>query len=98
MNFQFTNPWWLALLPVVGAWVIWLTWKSEVQVSPWRRWTALGVRLSIVIAVLLALTGLQWLRPIEGMNVFFLLDRSDSVPSLQQEAAREYVNRAFARK
>jgi uncharacterized membrane protein len=98
MNFQFTNPMWLVLLPVAAAWVGWLTWKSDVQVSPWRRWTALAVRLLVVLTLLLALAGLQWLRPLEGMNVFFLLDRSDSVPSGQQDAAREYVNDAFARK
>src|SRR5205814_9822620 len=37
--------------------------------------------------------GLQWLLPVEGMNVFFALDRSDSIPSGQQETAREYINR-----
>ena len=84
MHFQLTNPWWLLLLPAAGAWVIWLSWKSEVQVSPWRRWTAMGIRLVMVMALVLALAGLQWLRPLEGMNVFFVLDRSDSVPSSQQ--------------
>src|SRR5207302_5143889 len=29
-----------------------------------------------------------------GMNVFFLLDRSDSVPPEQQEASRLYISRA----
>src|SRR5262249_3749897 len=29
--------------------------------------------------------------PLEGMNVFFILDRSDSIPSPQQEGARKYV-------
>ncbi|MFO1500554.1 MAG: glutamine amidotransferase [Verrucomicrobiota bacterium] len=96
MNFQFTHPVWLGLLPVAAAWVIWLTWKSDVQVSPWRRWTALALRLVMVLAVVLALAGVQWLRPLEGINVFFVLDRSDSIPSAQQEAARDYVNRAFA--
>lgn len=96
MNLQFTHPWWLALLPLAAGWVVWLTLKSDVQVSPWRRWTALGIRLLVVVALGLALAGLQWLRPIEGMNVFFVLDRSDSIPSVQQEAAREYVNQAFA--
>jgi uncharacterized membrane protein len=98
MNFQFTNPIWLGLLPLAAGWVLWLTWKSDVQVRPWRRWAALGIRLLIVFALVLALAGLQWMRPLEGMNVFFVLDRSDSIPSSQQEAAREYVNKAFAHK
>ncbi|MHB8523047.1 MAG: glutamine amidotransferase [Limisphaerales bacterium] len=98
MRFQFTHPWWLVLAPLALAWVFWLAWKSDVQISAWRRWAAFGLRLVIVLALLLAITGLQWLRPLEGMNIFFVLDRSDSVPSPQQEAAREYVNRLAAKK
>ena len=93
MNFQFTHPYYLLLLAPALAWVIWFAWKTDVQVSPWRRWTALGIRVVVLLALLFAIAGLQWLRPVEGMNVFFALDRSDSVPSPQQEAAREYVNR-----
>jgi uncharacterized membrane protein len=92
MNFQFTHPYYLLLLPVALAWVIWLAWKTDVQVSQWRRWTAFGIRTVVVMALILALAGLQWLRPLEGMNVFFLLDRSDSIPSPQQESARVLIN------
>ncbi|MBI4661824.1 MAG: VWA domain-containing protein [Verrucomicrobia bacterium] len=98
MNFQFTNPHWLALAPICVAWVIWLAWKTDVQIQPWRRWTALGVRLVVVVLLVLAVAGLQWKRPLEGMNVYFALDRSDSVPSIQQEAARDFVNKMAAEK
>ena len=98
MKFQFTHPFWLCLLPLAWGWVIWLAWKSDVQISHWRRWTALVVRLVVALLLVLAIAGLQWLRPLEGVNVFFLLDRSDSIPSAQQEAARRYVNRAAAEK
>ena len=94
MNFQLTHPYYLLLLAPALAWVVWFAWKSDVQVSPWRRWTALGIRVLVVLALVFAIAGLQWLLPIEGMNVYFLLDRSDSVPSPQQEAARDYVNKA----
>ena len=97
MNFRFTNPQWLLLLLAALPWTVWLMWKSDVQIGAWRRWTALGLRLIIVLAVIAAVAGLQWLRPLEGMNVFFVLDRSDSVPSAQQEWAREYVNRTAKR-
>src|SRR5436309_8708798 len=98
MRFQFTHPLYLLLLLPAQAWVIWFAWKSDVQVSSWRRWMALGIRIMVVSAVVFAIAGLQWLRPLEGMNVFFLLDRSDSIPSPQQEGARKYVNDAAARK
>ena len=93
MNFQFTHPYYLLLLAPALAWVIWFAWKTDVQVSPWRRWTALGIRTVVLTALVLAIAGLQWLRQVDGMNVFFALDRSDSIPSPQQEAAKDYVNR-----
>src|SRR5438874_4427057 len=93
MHLQFTHPYYLLLLAPTLAWVIWFAIKSDVQVSAWRRWTSLAVRIVVVTAIVFAIAGLQWLLPVEGMNVFFLLDRSDSIPSPQQEMAREYVNR-----
>src|SRR6266516_1838062 len=95
MNFQFTNPVWLLLLVPAVPWTVWLTWKSDVQISAWRRWTAFALRFIIVFALTLAIAGLQWKRPQEGMNVFFLLDRSDSIPAEQQEAARHYVSKVL---
>jgi len=94
MTFQFSNPLWLlALIPAVP-WTLWLSWKSDVQIGAWRHWTAMALRLLVVLALCLAMAGLQWRKPLEGMTVFFVLDRSQSVPSPQQEAARAYVNQA----
>ena len=93
MHFQFTHPYLLLLLLPAVAWVLWFAWKTDVQVAAWRRWTALGIRGIVLLALILAVAGLQWLLPVEGMNVFFVLDRSDSIPSPQQEASREYVDR-----
>ena len=98
MNFQFTHPYWLLLLPVALAWVLWLCWKTDVQISRWRRWSSGAVRVLVVALLGLAVAGLQWLRPLEGMNVIYLLDRSDSVPSSQQELGREYINQSFDQK
>src|SRR5438105_1513335 len=98
MRFQFTHPIWLWALLVAVPWVVWLTVKSDVQVSPWRRWTSMAIRLLVLLALVFALAGIQWKRPQEGMNVFYLLDRSDSIPSPQQDAAREYVNKTSALK
>ncbi|HEV2209125.1 MAG TPA: VWA domain-containing protein [Verrucomicrobiae bacterium] len=94
MNIQFTHPIYLLLLVPGLAWVLWFAWKSDVQLSPWRRWLAVTIRVVVLLALVLAIAGLQWLLPVEGMNVFFLLDRSQSVPSPQQEAARDFINRA----
>ena len=51
------------------------------------------MRVVVLVALVLAIAGLRIGGfPFEGMNVFFVLDRSDSVPSSQQETARGYVN------
>src|ERR1043166_6030744 len=91
MNFQFTHPTYLfALIPAL-AWVLWLFWKTDVQIGTVRRWLALVLRIVIVTAIVLAVAGLQWKQPLEGVNVMFVLDRSDSIPSPQQEAAFRYA-------
>src|SRR5688572_6583680 len=95
MNFQFTHPIWLLLLIPGLTWIVWLAIKTDVQISPWRRWVSATLRVIILILLISAVAGAQWLRPLEGMNVFYLLDRSDSVPSSQQELARDYVNQSF---
>jgi uncharacterized membrane protein len=94
MKVQFTNPHFLWLLPIVWAWAIWLAWKSDAQLSRFRRGVSLAVRMLVMLLTVLALAGVQWMRPLEGVNVFFLLDRSESIPSPQQESARKYVNTA----
>src|SRR6266404_2438233 len=98
MHFQFTHPYYLLVLAPALGWVIWFAWKTDVQMGAWRRWAALVIRVAMVTLLVLALAGLEWLRPLEGMNVFFLLDRSDSVPSPQQEAAKDYVNHSSKQK
>ncbi len=98
MNFQFTNPLWLLALGPALAWTVWLAWKSDMSMGGWRRWTAFGLRFVIVVSVILALAGIQWRKPLEGMNVIFMLDRSDSVPSPQQEAAFKYAQRVTTEK
>src|ERR1019366_8308155 len=92
MTFQCTTPIWLFGLAAAAAWVVWLSWKSDVQIGPWRHWTALALRLLVVLALGLAMAGLQWKKPLEGMTLFYMLDRSQSVPSPQQELARAFVN------
>src|SRR3989454_7369122 len=98
MRFQFTHPLSLVLLVPALAWVLWFAWKSDVQVGLWRRSMALAIRTVVLTALVFAIAGLQWRTPVEGMNVFFVLDRSDSIPSPQQEFARDYVNKASKEK
>ena len=92
MNIQFSNPGFLWCLLFALPWVFWLSRRSDSSLSPWRLWVACFVRTLVVIALILAMAGLQWLNPTEGLNVVYLLDRSQSISATQQEAARRYVN------
>jgi uncharacterized membrane protein/Mg-chelatase subunit ChlD len=83
---------WL-LLPAV-VWIVWVALKSDAHAAPWRRRTSLALRLLLVCMLVFALAGAQLLRPVEGMNLFFVMDRSESVPSGQQELARSFVNQS----
>ena len=94
MRVQFTDPSYLWLLLPAVTWILWFAFRSDNQADPWRRWTSLGIRLTIVFGLVCALAGLQALHPIQGMNLFFVLDRSQSIPPDQQELARDFVNRA----
>jgi uncharacterized membrane protein len=92
MQFQFTNPEYLWLLVPALVWVFWWAWKTDVQIGVWRRITSLILRFLVVVELVLAIAGIQWMQPLEGVNVIFLLDRSQSIPAPQQEAARKFVN------
>ncbi len=94
MSFQFSNPLWLLALPPALAWTAWLFWKSDVQIGTWRRWTAFLLRVLVLLALCFAAAGLEWRKPQQGMTVFYMLDRSRSVPSVQQDAERAFVNRS----
>jgi len=98
MTFQFTHPLWLLALPVALPIVLWFGWKSDIQINAWRHWMALALRIVIVAFVIFALAGLQWKKPLEGMNVFYLLDRSQSIPAPQLEQARAMVNEISKKK
>lgn len=98
MPFQFTHPLWLlALIPGL-LWVGWVAWHSDTSLARWRRVTTLILRILLLLLVVGGLAGLQRREPIDAMNVFFLLDRSDSIPSLQQEAGLRFVNQTVKQK
>ncbi|MCO5052440.1 MAG: VWA domain-containing protein [Verrucomicrobiae bacterium] len=92
MMFQFSHPHWLWLIAPAWGWIIWLARTSDAQLSPVRRWLSATIRLGVITALLLALAGLEAQHPTEGMNVFFVLDRSESVPAAQQTEAVRWLN------
>ncbi|MBX3745391.1 MAG: VWA domain-containing protein [Verrucomicrobiae bacterium] len=98
MTVRFTDPGWLWLLPFALAWVLWLARTSRAGLEPAPARLATVLRALVVVALVTALAGLQWLRPVEGMNVLFLLDRSDSMAPAIQAGARDWMVRAASTK
>lgn len=91
MRIAFTHPEWLWLLPLALAWVLWLALKSDHSLHSWRRWVAGGLRVVVTTVMVCAIAGLQWRELRDGLNIFFVLDRSDSVATSQQQVAQEWV-------
>ncbi len=87
---SFGEPWYLLLLlglPLVW----WLGRRSLTAMSPVRRWLAFALRTAVYVLIVMALAEAEMVRRHERLTVFYLLDRSLSVPSDQSDAARKFV-------
>lgn len=95
---QFTHPGYLLLLPPL----IYLAWRiskaSMADMSRGRRKFSLGLRILIVTMVVLAVSGLQFVRSSRHLAVIFVLDISDSIPSDKRDAALDYIRQSLANK
>ncbi|MBI1337474.1 MAG: VWA domain-containing protein [Phycisphaera sp.] len=83
---------WLLLLAVP---IVWLGMRSLAALDVVRRWTAIVVRLLVLVLVVLMLAGIQAVRWHEDLTVVAVVDTSDSVrqfsmpPSTQVTAGAE---------
>src|SRR5688500_11482018 len=93
---SFSHPVYLLLLALIPYLVI-VSRRSLSGLRPPRARAALGVRVVVAVLLVLGLAGLQVSRPSKKLAVLFVLDRSDSVPPAQREAALRFVNEAAAR-
>jgi Mg-chelatase subunit ChlD len=87
---SFGEPWFLLLL--LGLPLVWgLGRRSLTAMSPVRRWLAFGLRTAVYVFLVLALAEAELVRQHDRLTVFYLLDRSLSVPTDQADAARKFV-------
>jgi Ca-activated chloride channel family protein len=92
---ELTRPWWLlglAVLPIL----VYYFYRSLVDLRRWQRAISLGVRTVIAVLLVLALAGLNLLRPTREQFVVFAVDRSLSVGDEGRKAADDYIARAAA--
>lgn len=86
----FQYPWYLLLLLLIPA-VWWLGMKSLAGLGPWRRFFALFFRTLVMLLVIFAIAGIQWIWSSEKLTVIYLLDQSDSIPVAKRQLMFEYA-------
>ncbi|MDX2017992.1 MAG: hypothetical protein SFY95_10195 [Planctomycetota bacterium] len=92
---QFEAPIWLWLAPICVALVLWWGRKSLSGLAGWTRWSALALRLVVVLMLAAALAEPQRRRVGEDLAVTAVLDASLSVaPATQTEGARYFGDEA----
>ena len=87
IQLELTRPWWLlglAALPVL----VYYFYRSLVDFARWQRVLSLWLRAAIVILLLLALAGLNLVRPTRELFVVFAVDRSQSVGDAGEPGGR----------
>jgi secreted protein with Ig-like and vWFA domain len=79
VNFiRFDHPESLWLLLLAGP-IVWLGLRSLAALEPARRWTAIGLRLAVLVVLVLMLAGLQAVQTHDDLTVIAVVDQSESV-------------------
>jgi uncharacterized membrane protein len=89
---RFANPEALALLLAVP-WTLWMAARVRSMSGP-RKWAAVTLRVIILLCLIFAVAGAEWVRTTDDLAVFFLLDHSDSVPESERLASAQWVRNA----
>jgi uncharacterized membrane protein len=87
---EFASPWYLVLLTLLPL-VYWLARRSLAGLVGRRRIVSMVLRSVVLLLVILALAEFRVLKTNDRLAVIFVLDRSESIPAEQREAAHQYV-------
>ena len=90
MEVGFQYPWYLCLLLLIPL-VWWLGLKSLAGLGPWRRTIAIALRTAVMLLVIFAIAGIQWIWSSEKLTVIYLLDQSDSIPVAKRQLMFEFA-------
>ncbi|MBX3353330.1 MAG: VWA domain-containing protein [Phycisphaeraceae bacterium] len=89
--FQFDSPWWLALAPALWLVAWWMSRRAIAGLSPGLRRVALGIRLALIAALVMALARPHWRTRVDDLAVVAVLDMSDSMPPGSAARAATYL-------
>ena len=92
--FEISSPYFFFLLGIIPILLI-INRYTRVEAARWREILTLLMRLGAVLCLILALVGLQRKDQEDILSVVFLLDVSDSVPTMQQKAGIDQINTAL---
>jgi uncharacterized membrane protein len=78
MPFRLDHPEYLSLL-LLALPIVWLGRRSLASLERGRQWTAIGLRLAVLLVIVLMLAGLEAVRWHHDLTVMVVMDRSESV-------------------
>ncbi|MFN5468854.1 MAG: VWA domain-containing protein [Pirellulaceae bacterium] len=90
-RFAFERPEYLLLLLVLLPWIYWVSRQSLAGLGPVRRWLALLLRSLVLLLIVAALAGVQWVWTSQKMTVLYLLDQSDSIPAPKRQLMLQFA-------
>lgn len=90
ISFSFEYPWLLVLLVMLP--ILWVTsFQSLASLGPGRRLAALIFRSLLMLLIIFAIAGIQWVWISDKLTVIYLLDQSDSIPRAQRDVMLDYA-------
>ncbi|HLL90995.1 MAG TPA: VWA domain-containing protein [Tepidisphaeraceae bacterium] len=81
----------------LGVVIVLLGVRSMAGLGPARQWTAIGVRLAVLLLMVLVLGGVRWQRQHKDLEVIFLRDVSQSAEQVPTPAEGQTVQQAMDR-
>ncbi len=96
ISFSFEYPWFLVLLLLIP--MLWLiSYVPLASLGSGRRLAALLFRSSVMLLIILALAGVQWVWISDKLTVIYVLDQSDSIPRVRRDTMLRYAIRSVAK-
>ncbi len=90
IRFSFEYPWLLLLLAILP--LIWMaSFRSMAGLGPGRRFAALTFRSVVMLVIIFAIAGIQWVWISDKLTVIYLLDQSDSIARAKRDVMLEYA-------
>lgn len=90
ISFSFESPWLLLLLLIIpGLWLF--SFRNLASLGPGRRIAALFFRSLVLLLIILALAGIQWVWISDKLTVVYLLDQSDSIARAKRDIMLDYA-------